>query len=287
MKAVFKTTNAAGTSSTTGAAGSGSGASGSGGSVGPKEPSKESQSFASGDFIFREGELGTEMYIIQEGEVHICKTLKGETHVLSRLEKGDFFGEMAILESVPRSADAIAHSEVKVIAITGSRFDEMLRRNPEIAVRIIRKYSKRLREANDLLEKIAGKEIDPEHAFAPSPLSTRVGREKVHRYRVVDVATGDAFFLSDADETLIGRSDPVTGIMPDIDLTPVDTNRSVSRRHAKIVRQGDGYAVLEEVGTVNGTFVNDQRIPTGVPVPIVNGDQLKIGLISMRVVFDQ
>jgi CRP-like cAMP-binding protein len=281
MKAVFKTTSAAGTTSATDSStGSGSGAS--------KEPSKESLSFATGDYIFREGELGTEMFIIQDGEVHICKTLKGETHVLSRLEKGDFFGEMAILESVPRSADAIAHSDVKVIAITGSRFDEMLRRNPEIAVRIIRKYSKRLREANDLLEKIAGKEIDPEHAFAQAAAPvTRVARENVHRYRVVDVATGDAFFLSDADETLIGRSDPVTGIMPDIDLTPVDTNRSVSRRHAKIVRQGDGYAVLEEVGTVNGTFVNDQRIPTGVPVPIVNGDQLKIGLISMRVVFEQ
>lgn len=274
MKAVFKTTSATGTGSTPTNTG------------GPKEPPKESLAFAAGEYIFHEGDLGTEMFIIQDGEVHICKTLKGETHVLSKLEKGDFFGEMAILESVPRSADAIAHSDVKVLAISGSRFDEMLRRNPEIAVRIIRKYSKRLREANDLLEKIAGREIDPEHAFNPAPPPVQSTRDKIHRYRLVDVATGDAFFLSDAAETLIGRSDPVTGIMPDIDLTPVDTNRSVSRRHAKIVRQGDGYAVLEEVGTVNGTFVNEQRIPTGVPVPIVNGDHLKIGLIQMRVVFE-
>lgn len=273
MKAVFKSTSATGSGTTTGSAGG-------------KEPPRESFSFSAGDYIFREGELGTEMFIIQDGEVHICKTLKGETHTLSKLEKGDFFGEMAILESVPRSADAIAHTDVKVLSITGSRFDEMLRRNPEIAVRIIRKYSKRLREANELLERIAGKELDPEHAFAPTASATRVARDKVHRYRLVDVATGDAFFLSDAQETLIGRSDPVTGIMPDIDLTPVDTSRSVSRRHAKIVRQGDGYAILEEVGTVNGTFVNEQRIPTGVPVPIVHGDQLKIGLIQMRVVFE-
>ena len=270
MKAVFKTTG--GTSASSGT---------------DKSPAKDlTLSFATGDTIFREGELGTEMFIIQEGEVHICKTLKGETHTLSKLEKGDFFGEMAILESVPRTADAIAHTDVKLLAITGSRFDEMLRRNPEIAVRIIRKYSKRLREANTLLERVAGKEVDPEHAFAPSLSSTRAGREKVHRYRLVDIATGDAFFLTDAAETTIGRSDPVTGIMPDIDLTPVDNNRSVSRRHAKIVRQGDGYAVLEEVGTVNGTFVNEQRIPTGVPVPIVNGDALKIGLIQMKVVFE-
>lgn len=275
MKAVFKTTSGPGN----------------GGTVSPsqtgKDPVKESTlSFKSGEYVFREGDLGTEMFIIQDGEVHICKTLKGETHTLSKLEKGDFFGEMAILESVPRTADAVALTDVRLIAITGSRFDEMLRKNPEIAVRIIRKYSKRLREANTLLERIAGKEIDAEHAFAPSMSSTRVAREKVHRYRLVDVSTGDAFFLADAAETTIGRSDPVTGIMPDIDLTPVDTSRSVSRRHAKIVKQGDGYAVLEEVGTVNGTYVNEQRIPTGVPVPIVNGDQLKIGLIQMRVVFD-
>ncbi len=105
-----------------------------------------------------------------------------------------------------------------------------------------------------------------------------------HPHRLVDVATGTAFFFSNGDETTIGRADPVTGILPDVDLTPVDNNRSVSRRHAKIIKRRD-YHVLEEVGTVNGTYVNDQRIPTG-PVPVVNGDLVKIGLIPMKAVFD-
>src|SRR5688572_4518515 len=87
-------------------------------------------------------------------------------------------------------------------------------------------------------------------------------------------------------ETTIGRADPVTGILPDVDLTPVDTNRSVSRRHAKIIRSGNEYYMLEEVGTVNGTYVNDQRIPTGVPVTLHDGDLVKIGLIAMKAVFD-
>jgi pSer/pThr/pTyr-binding forkhead associated (FHA) protein len=102
----------------------------------------------------------------------------------------------------------------------------------------------------------------------------------------VDVASGTAFFLRSGDETTIGRADPVTGMLQDIDLTSVDTNRSVSRRHAKILKSGKEYHVLEEVGTVNGTYVNDQRIPTGVPVTLHDGDLLKIGLISMKVVFD-
>lgn len=262
MKAVFKTT---------------------GGTIkeGVKDPIL---SYSAGEQIFAQGDLGTEMFIIQEGSVDIVKQLSGEAHILSHLEKGDFFGEMAVLESLPRSADAIAVSEVRIVAINGSQFDEMLRRNPEVAVRIIRKYSKRLREANALIDKLAGAGVDLDHAalemtqIAPS--------DKLAKHRLLDLVTGTAFFFSTGDETTIGRADPVTGILPDIDLTAVDTNRSVSRRHAKIIRTGSDYHVLEEVGTVNGTYVNDQRIPTGIPVTLHNGDLVKIGLIDMQAVFD-
>jgi len=262
MKAVFKTTGGGG-----------------------KDPVKDSQlSFTAGERIFEQGDLGTEMFIIQDGVVEIIKHIGSESHLLSRLEKGDFFGEMALLEALPRTADAVAVTEVKVVAINGSRFDEMLRKNPEVAVRIIRKYSKRLREANTLLEKLAGREVDADHVALDA---TQIAPQaKAVRHRVVDVATGTAFFFSTGDETTIGRADPVTGILPDIDLTSVDNNRSVSRRHAKIIKSGDEYHALEEVGTVNGTYVNDQRIPTGVPVTLHDGDLLKIGLIAMKVVFD-
>lgn len=259
MKAVFKTT-------------------------GGKEPMQGSVAYSAGETIFSQGDLGTEMFIILEGEVHIIKHINQESHLLSKLEKGDFFGEMALLESVPRTADAIAQSEVKVLIINGARFDEMLHKNPEIAVRIIRKYSKRLREANALLERLVGRPVDADHVALDSTVVARA--EKAMRHRLVDVASGTAFFFSKGDETTIGRADPVTGILPDIDLTPVDLNRSVSRRHAKIVKSGNDYCMLEEIGTVNGTYVNDQRIPTGSPVPIHNGDTIKIGLIAMKAVFD-
>jgi CRP-like cAMP-binding protein len=253
--------------------------------TGGKDPVKDSSTmYAAGDVIFQQGELGTEMFIIQEGEVDIVKHINGESHALSHLEKGDFFGEMAVLESVPRTADAIARTEVRALVINGARFDEMLRKNPEVAVRIIRKYSKRLREANTLLERLVGREVDSEHGALDATQS--VPAEVHHRHRLVDLTTGAEFFFSKGDETTIGRADPVTGILPDVDLTSVDANRSVSRRHAKIICSGNQYFMLEEVGTINGTYVNDQRIPTGTPVMIHNGDGIKIGLIAMRALFD-
>ena len=250
-----------------------------------KDPVKDhTVAYGAGEVIFKQGDLGTDMFIIQDGEVEIVKHIGDESHHLSHLEKGDFFGEMALLENAPRTADAIAKSDVRVLAINGSRFDEMLRRNPEIAVRIIRKYSKRLREANLLLETLVGRPVDADHV---SLESTQVAPpDRTPRHRLVDLASGTAFFFSSGDETTIGRADPVTGILPDVDLTPVDTSRSVSRRHAKIIRTGEEFHVLEEVGTVNGTYVNEQRIPTGVPVTLHNGDQVKIGLIAMKAVFE-
>ena len=250
-----------------------------------KDPVKDSTAtYAAGDMIFSQGDLGTEMFIIQDGEVEIIKHINGESHILSHLEKGDFFGEMALLEAAPRTADAIAKSEAKVLIINGSRFDDMLKKNPEIAVRIIRKYSKRLREANTLLERLVGREVDADHVALDATMMKP--SEKATRHRLVDVATGTAYFFSNGDETTIGRADPVTGILPDIDLTAVDANRSVSRRHAKIIRSGHDYCVLEEVGPVNGTYVNEQRIPTGMPVTIHSGDSIKIGLIAMKALFD-
>ena len=88
------------------------------------------------------------------------------------------------------------------------------------------------------------------------------------------------FFLAQSSETTIGRKDPVTGINPDVDLTPVDNQRSISRRHAKIYRRGPKFFVAEEIGTMNGTFVNGTRIETGVPMEIKEGDEVRFGVIE-------
>src|SRR5687767_6629578 len=64
-------------------------------------------------------------------------------------------------------------------------------------------------------------------------------------------ASGMEFPLSMGPETTLGRKDPVTGIFPDVDLTRVDAQRTVARRHAKIYRRGTKFFLAEEIGTMN------------------------------------
>jgi CRP-like cAMP-binding protein len=231
-----------------------------------------------GDFVFREGELGTEMFILQEGRVEILKELNAEAQQLAVLEKGDFFGEMAILEDLPRTASARALSDVKLLQINGSTFDQMLRTNPEIAVRMMRKLSRRLRETDLMLQRALGTtgSAAPEMPTPDAAPSAAAAAPQ----RLVHSKSGMEFFLAAGAETTIGRRDPVTGIHPDIDLTPVDGQRSISRRHAKIYHRGERFFVAEEIGTMNGTFVNSQRIETGVPVEIKAGDEVRFGVIE-------
>ncbi len=227
--------------------------------------------------IFEEGDLGTDMYIVQQGKVAIQKTYKGSERQLALLGQGDFFGEMSVLEDLPRTATAKAVSDCRLLQINGSTFDQMLRKNPEIAVRMMRKLSRRLRETDMRLRKALGSEESqaPEMPTADGPESRNTGTEKL----VHDVSDIE-FFLSAGDETSVGRRDPVTGINPDIDLTPADSQRSISRRHAKIFRREGRFYVREEIGTMNGTFVNSERIETGLPVEFKDGDEVRFGLVK-------
>ena len=81
--------------------------------------------------------------------------------------------------------------------------------------------------------------------------------------------------------TIIGRHDRVTGQSPDIDLSDEDPHRYVSRRHAIILYEDEEFKVIEEIGVVNGTFLNGKRLPNGVPVKIKDGDQITFANVAL------
>ena len=330
-----------------------------------------------GEVLFHEGDEGDTMFIVQSGLVSIKKTVKGGAEVqVSLMEKGDFFGEMTILERAPRSAKAEMAEDGALIAINGETFGEMLRSNPEIAVRMLRKYSIRLREMNALLEQMGTQKqaeeqqpvaappplplpppvLAPEPVPVPVPLpaaaavaaqaaappapppapqrgrvavvlpveppaSGPAGRgtaavaalrslaeempvlappperpaaavaTAVGVARVVAEPAPAAFLVSKntghqypvvKNESLLGRFDSVTNTHPDVDLSKEENSRNISRRHARLIHRDSAFFLAEEIGAMNGTFINGQRVANGVMNPLSDGDEImlcRVGLV--------
>src|SRR3954451_14908513 len=85
---------------------------------------------ADGDDIIRKGDVGHDMYIIQSGQVRISKRKTRGEVVLATLDKGDFFGEMSLLESLPREATARAVGEARLLVLSRGGLLFRLRRDP-------------------------------------------------------------------------------------------------------------------------------------------------------------
>ena len=104
------------------------------------------QWFPSSTAIFHEGDEGDMMFFIVSGRLHVMRTANGKDQVLAQRGPGDFVGEMAIIESAPRSATLLTESEVRVLAIEGEAFKGILRERPEVSLAVLRSVSRRLRE---------------------------------------------------------------------------------------------------------------------------------------------
>jgi len=102
--------------------------------------------------IFKEGDIGNDMYFIREGKVQIIKEIKGENKILAEFSKGDFFGEMAIFTNKPRTASAVAKTDIVLLKINNDVFEDFLRDNVDIAIRLIKIMAERLRQTDLLLE---------------------------------------------------------------------------------------------------------------------------------------
>jgi CRP-like cAMP-binding protein len=107
-----------------------------------------------GTVLFREGDRGEEMYVLQAGRVDITKRSGEVEKLLASLGQGEFFGEMSLLNQKPRSATATVVEDARLLVIDHRTFDAMLRANAEIAVRMIKKLADRLQEADEQIENL-------------------------------------------------------------------------------------------------------------------------------------
>ena len=233
--------------------------------------------FKARDTVFRQGEPGTFMCLIQKGEFEVIQELGGYEKQVAVLEKGDFFGEMALLEEEPRTHSVRALTDGKLIRIEREDLPNLLVKKPDIGPRMIRKLGNRLGHTEDMLLRVwaGAKSVAVEES--PAMIQDRA--------RLIYLTDNTELVLPIQSEVRIGRVDPVNNVEPDIDLTKIDTQLTTSRRHAKILRRGDGFYILEERAT-NGTFVNGQRISAERPLLIDRGDDIMFGAVRMRFLVD-
>jgi CRP-like cAMP-binding protein len=110
--------------------------------------------FPIGAHIFEEGDAGTSMFIIADGKVRISKIVPGiGEEALAILERGQYFGEMSLIEDGPRSAHAIAHTSCELYELSREKLDQVMFTDKELAYVLlwtfVRTLSSRLRETND------------------------------------------------------------------------------------------------------------------------------------------
>jgi CRP-like cAMP-binding protein len=115
--------------------------------------------FEAGRVIFKEGEPGDTMYIIQKGRVKITKKVDDVNKILMVLGKGDFFGEMAIIRQTPRTAAATAIDNCELLTFNRTGFVSMISKNTNIAVNIIEKLCLRLEIADNQIRDLAKRDL--------------------------------------------------------------------------------------------------------------------------------
>lgn len=253
------------------------------------ESDKDVLSVKAGESVYRAGDTATEMFLVKEGRVELTRSIGSEEARLALVEAGEFFGEVALLEGSPRDFSARAVTPCKLLRLDGPTLREILKHDPEIALRMIRRLSRRLNTAlAALLEAESAPHLGTGSAQAPKektlppkprPAEAPAAAKGARRARLIH-SGGDEFPLPAEGEAVVGRADPVKGYQPDVVLSSLDAQRSLSRRHAKLYREGDDFYVVEEPGVRNGTFLNGKALKPGQPKKVQDGDEISFGLIK-------
>jgi len=141
----------------------------------------EVKKFKKDDMIFSEGDEGESMFIILSGMVKVFKvSTSGQVKTLDIMEKGDFLGEMAILDKEIRSATVTAIEDTEVMVLKKSIFEKYIKTNPIISLKIMKALCARLRKADKEIEALSFQNVLGRVAISLLDLMEKYG-EKIDR----------------------------------------------------------------------------------------------------------
>lgn len=262
-----------------------------------------------GKVVYNEGDAAAEMYLIESGLVELVHGSASEL-----LGPGDCFGFDLLSESKRRQATATAAEAARLLRLTRESLAEVIADNPEIALGLMRRLLERAAPTTAAAPPraaaapVAAAPIVAQPAPAPPPTPAASSPSPAapappppapaqpvsppaapapaaRQYALRHVASGELIaFARGREDFLVGRPDPATGATPEINLGPYDANRTLSRRHARLLARDGVYFVREDNPTPNGTYLNDERIGTGVEMRLKPGDRLRFGTIEVELI---
>ena len=246
--------------------------------------------YAKGEAIIRENEMGECAYLIEKGRVEITREKDGTRNHIAFLEQGMTFGEMSMVDDLPRSATVTAVEETLVREVHRDNLYEMLSSNPDTMIKLLKGIFERLRIANSTISRMKEELKEqataranvklpngvplPAGATAPAavpaaqsnPLAfvnqTPPGAPKVYKIegltpKAIEALSDNPFSFT-ALPFKIGRktNDPMVNNHMEIsDTDPLQ----ISRHHVSIIKEGDKIGVLDR-GSQLGALVDNQRI---------------------------
>lgn len=240
--------------------------------------------FKKGDTVYSKGEEQEYFYIMNSGKVQL--KVEEDDSILISLGKGDFFGEESLIESQPASYTIEVVEDSDIIKIPYGSLVNMMKKNTTISLKILKKLSeKHLKMLENSLSMT--KTVSPTSKKKKTPTPKADGEENeaidadVKAYLIIK--RSNRIVQITKKHTYLGRRDYTTGFIPDVDLTKEDEEKYISRKHAKISYIDGKFYVSEEPGAVNGTFLNGNKLTTGVKQDLKNEDE--VTLCHLDIVF--
>ena len=229
------------------------------------------RTYPDGEAIFREGDKGEMMYVIQAGKVKITKGTPSGDVTIATLNAGEVFGEMALFDKMPRSATATAQENARILTVDRRKFFSSISRDPTIAFKILESMSKRTRRMNDEFTRLKKKKFDL-------------------LYACLDVEQTCDFILEEAREVVPADNGSIMVLDPRMDRLEIRSAFGPESGEKVLLRAGEGIAghVLEtgEAEHVNDV-ASDPRFKAGeleirsmVCVPLV-AREFNFGVITM------
>lgn len=165
------------------------------------------KSYPAGTVLFEEGDFGSRMFVVKSGKVKILKRIGGTEVTLAVVGSGDFFGEMAILEGLPRSAAAITMDDCVLIEVDQNAFEILIKKGGEISIRLLRRLSGRLREANRQIQAFlshdgAARAVEILRAAAATESDGQGNRRLALLFSRADVAPRVGLSLSETEQVV-------------------------------------------------------------------------------------